>query len=205
MDQLWVVHQVVERATEYRTPLYQCFVDLLKAYDSVNRQAMTAFLKNYRAPKQLVEIEELYTETRYQIRTARSMSEDFEVNNRVQQGCVLSPGLFNCFLDKILKEALENLGGGLNIQYTSKGGVFLSYHDKNPAAACIQDVLYADDLAMVAETRRELQHMVNVLIGACTWWGMTISRGKTKLLAVGEQQHSEQSTHHPEMPSPGRS
>ena len=33
--------------------------------------------------------------------------------------------------------------------------------------------------------------MVNVLDGACTRWGMTISGGKTKLLA-GEQQHSEQ-------------
>ena len=40
---------------------------------------------------------------------------------------------------------------------------------------------------MVAETQRELQHMVNVLDGACTRWGMTISGGKTKLLAVGER------------------
>ena len=37
VDQLWVVRQVVERATEHRTPLYLCFIDLTKAYDSVNR------------------------------------------------------------------------------------------------------------------------------------------------------------------------
>ena len=34
--------------------------------------------------------------------------------------------------------------------------------------------------------------MVNVFDGACTWWGMTISGRKAKLLADGEQQHSEQ-------------
>ena len=78
-------------------------------------------------------------------------------------------------------------GGGLNIQYTTKGGVFLSYCDETPAVACIWDVLYADNLATVAETQRELQHMVNVLDGACTRWGMTISGGKTKLLAVEER------------------
>ena len=45
VDQFWVVRQVLETATEYRTPLYLCFVDLTKAYNSVNQQAMTAVLK----------------------------------------------------------------------------------------------------------------------------------------------------------------
>ena len=64
VDQLWVVRQVVERATEYRTPLYLCFVDLTKAYNSVNRQAMIAVLKEYGVPQQLVEIiEDLHTGT----------------------------------------------------------------------------------------------------------------------------------------------
>ena len=50
VDQLWVVHQVVERVTEYRTPLYLCFVDLTKAHNSINQQAMTAVLNKYRVP-----------------------------------------------------------------------------------------------------------------------------------------------------------
>ena len=45
---------------------------------------------------------------------------------------------------------------------------------------------------MVAETREKMQHMVNVLNRTCTRWGMSISRGKTKLLAVREQQPGEQ-------------
>ena len=62
VDQLWVVHQVVERATEYRNLLYLCFVDLTRAYDSVNQQAMTIVLKECGVPQQLVEIvEQLHT------------------------------------------------------------------------------------------------------------------------------------------------
>ena len=194
VDQLWVIRQVAERATEYRTPLLLCFVDLAKAYDSVNRQALIAILKEYRVPQQLARIvEELHTDTRCQIRTAGGTSEEFDVNTGVRQGCVLSPLLFNCFMDKILREATKTLGGGLHINYTTEGGVFLTYRNKTPAVACIQDVLYADDLALVAETRRELQSMVNVLDSACTRWGMTISAGKTKVLAIGEIQPEVQS------------
>ena len=39
----------------------------------------------------------------------------------VRQGCVLSPLLFNCVIDMILKEATEMLRGGLNIEYTPAG------------------------------------------------------------------------------------
>ncbi len=45
---------------------------------------------------------------------------------------------------------------------------------------------------MVAETREEMQHMANVLDRTCTQWGMPISRGKTKHLAVAEPQPGEQ-------------
>ena len=80
----------------------------------------------------------------------------------VRQGCVLFPLLFNCFMDKIMREAMTRLGGGLDINYTIGGGLSLTYRDQTALITCLQDVLYADDLALVAETRRELQHMLEV-------------------------------------------
>ena len=50
-------------------------------------------------------------------------------------------------------------------------------------------MLYVDDLALVAETRRELQHMLKVLDEACTWWGMCISVSKTKIVQVRMEEH----------------
>ena len=93
-------------------------------------------------------------------------------------------------MDKILREATAMLGGGLHIDYTIGGGLFLTYRDWTASTTCLQDVLYADDLALVAETRKELQHMLKVLDKACTRWGMSISISKTKILQVrtGEQQ-----------------
>ena len=51
------------------------------------------------------------------MRTTDGVSEDFQVKTGVRQGCVLSPLLFNCVMNRILREATEMLGGGLNIKY----------------------------------------------------------------------------------------
>ena len=60
--QIWVACQIIERATEYQTPVHLGFVDLTKAYDSVDRSALLAMLGHYRVPQQLIDIiKELYT------------------------------------------------------------------------------------------------------------------------------------------------
>ena len=88
----------------------------------------------------------------------------FQVKTGVSQGCVVSPLLFNCVIDRILKDATDLLGGGLHIMYTSAGSLFLSYQN---ITTCIQNVLYTDGLTMIAETRRELQHMLDAVVRAC--------------------------------------
>ena len=186
VDQIWLTRQVVERAREYHTPVYLYFVDLIKAYDSVDRAALITVLRLYSVPNQLVNlVEELYAGTKCCVRTAEGTSEAFEVKTDVRQGCTLSPLLFNCFLDRIVKEVMSVLGGGLHVEYSTGGGLFLSYRDKTSASAHIQDAMYADDMALVAESRSEMQHMVKVLDKACERWGMCISVNNTKILASG--------------------
>ena len=91
-------------------------------------------------------------------------------------------------MDRLVKDMAETLGGGLHVEYTTGGGLFLFYRDKAEASAGIQDIMYADDLALAAETRSELQHMLNVLDNVCKRWGMNINGEKTKILIAGEQQ-----------------
>ena len=110
----------------------------------------------------------------------------------VRQGCVLSPMLFNCFMDRILKEVVETLGGGLQVEYTIAGGLFLMYRDRTKASALIQDILCADDLTLAAESRSELKHMLDILDRACRHWGMIINVGKTKVLSTGDHLEADQ-------------
>ena len=177
-DQISVTRQVVDKAGEYQTPVYLCFVALSKAYNSVNHTALVAILRLYGVPHQVVDIiQELYTGTECHVRTANGVSEDFQVKTGVSQGCVLSSLLFNCVMDRILKEATDLLGGGLYIEYTSSGGLFLSYRSITTDSTCIQNVLQNENLILVAETRRELQHILDIVDTACARWGTGLPTG----------------------------
>ena len=108
-----------------------CFVDLTKAYNSVNRDALIAVLRNYKVPSHLIDIiDEMYTNTWCQVRTTERASEEFKVDSGVRQGCFFSPLLFNCFTNRILRETLEMTPGGWRIEYTATEGLFLTYREK---------------------------------------------------------------------------
>ena len=108
-------------------------MDLTKAYDSVDRSTLIAILRHYGVTHQLASIvTDLYTGTTCRVRAGEGISEEFEVKTGVRQGCVLSPLLFNCYMDYILREAMKMTEGGLQIEYTTSGGLFLTYRNKTP-------------------------------------------------------------------------
>ena len=76
-------------------------------------------------------------------------------------------------------------GGGLKVEYSVNGGVFLSYRDKTPLGMNIHNTQYADDLTLIAESRHEIQNMLDVLDRCCRKWGMKTNCGKTKFMPVG--------------------
>ena len=93
---------------------------MTKAYDSVNRDALIAILRDYKVPSYLVNIiSAMYTNTWCQDRITEAASEEFKVVSGVRQGCVLSPLHFNCFMDRVLREALRMTLGGWRIEYTT--------------------------------------------------------------------------------------
>ena len=94
--------------------------------------SLHVILKSYKVPCQLIDIiKEMYTDTWCQVRTAEGFSDEFRVESGVRQGCILSPLLFNCFMDTIL--TLETTPGGWSIEYTTTKGLFLTYVQREDA------------------------------------------------------------------------
>ena len=99
---------------------------------------------------------------------------------------------------------MTTLNEGLKIDYTMSEGVFLTYEDKSQASTSIQETLYTDNLTLVAESRGDLQHMVNAIDSACEWWGMTISATKSKDPHSGGAAVQQPAIHHAANPTPRR-
>ena len=94
-----------------------------------------------------------------------SIGEWFRTTVGVRQGCLLSPTLFNFFLERIMSDALEEHDGKVSI-----GG-------RN-----ITNLRFANDIDALAEEEQELEALVESLDKTCTRYKMEISAEKTKLM-----------------------
>ena len=94
-----------------------------------------------------------------------SIGDWFRTTVGVRQGCLLSPTLFNIFLERIMSDVLEEHDGKVSI-----GG-------RN-----ITNLRFADDIDALAEEEQELEALVESHDKTCTRYKMEISATKTKLM-----------------------
>ena len=99
----------MQRAKEFNKAIYICFVDLHKAYDTVNRNALWEVLsKSFSIPDKLIRIfKTLHCGTTGLIHVDGQISEKFPIEVELKQGDVLASMLFNLFLDAVIRVALK--------------------------------------------------------------------------------------------------
>ena len=101
---LFVMRRLQELGRRRKIPLYMCFIDLQKAYDSVDRELLWKVLARIGVPETMIAvIRQFHDGMRARVRTDDGeYSEWFEVKQGLRQGCVLSPLLFNVFFAAVL-------------------------------------------------------------------------------------------------------
>jgi len=105
--------------------LYAAFIDLTKAFDSVDRSALWEVLLKIGCPPDFVNIIRSFHEgVRAAVIENGEMSSDFDVTNGSKQGCVLAPLLFTIFFAMMFRVALQDCKAGVPIHYRTDGDVF---------------------------------------------------------------------------------
>ena len=110
-DHLFSVRTLMEKAREFHHPLYNiCFIDLRKAYDSINHEALWSILQSsYHLPAKLISIiRAVHDGSRAAVRAYGRVSESFGATCGVRQGCVLAPTLFNLYYDAVIHMSLDS-------------------------------------------------------------------------------------------------
>ena len=108
-------------------------------------------------------IENLYNKATSAVYLNGDIGDWFRTTVGVRQGCLLSPTLFNIFLERIMTDALEDHQGTVSI-----GG------------RTITNLRFADD--GLAGKEEELASLVDRLNKTSATFGMEISAEKTKLM-----------------------
>nr|VZI00780.1 unnamed protein product [Spirometra erinaceieuropaei] len=103
---------------EMRTQLYSTFLDLTKAFDTVNREGLWKIMQKFGCPKRFTQMgRQPHDGMMARFTDSGAVSEAFAVTNGVTQVCVLVPTLFSLMLlDAYLDEHLE-----ISITYRTDG------------------------------------------------------------------------------------
>ena len=114
-------------------------------------------------------LEQLYAKSTSKVRVGAKFSEKFPCSVGVRQGCVLSPSLFNVFLEEIVSTTVEELAGGVCVQ-----------------GLLVNNLRFADDIALITDESNELKLLTNRLNTESTRFRVENSAEKSKTLAVGK-------------------
>ena len=125
VDMIFAVRQLQEKCIEQNKPLYSEFIDLTKAFDTVNREALWTVLERIGCPPKLVSmIRLIHDGMTGQVLSNGNVTDAFVISNGVKRGCVLAPVLFNVFFTCTLSHAVQDLKKGVYIRYHFDSSLF---------------------------------------------------------------------------------
>ena len=153
--------------------IYTCFVDFKKAFDSIWHEGLyLKLLENKIGGRFYDLIKDLYSNTKCAVKISDNRTPFFSYNRGVRQGCVLSPILFNIFIDELPKL----------FEKTNSDPFLL------PNGTKLSSLLYADDLVILSRSKNGLQNCLNILNEWSKKWMMNVNLKKNKIMIM--QKHN---------------
>ena len=135
----------MEKARELQKNIYFCFIDYAKDFDCVDHNKPWKILKEMGIPDhRSCLLRNLYEIKKKTVRTRHLITNWFKIEKGVHQGYILSPGLFNFYMEYIMW-----LLGWMNLQA-----------EIQVARRNINNLRYADDITLMAESEEELKNLV---------------------------------------------
>ncbi|BHF68471.1 hypothetical protein SprV_0301150600 [Sparganum proliferum] len=108
-DMVLIARQLQEKCQEMRTHLYITFVDLTKAFDTVNCRGLWKIMQAFGCPERFTHmVRQLHDGMMMRVTEDGATSEAFAVTDGVKQGCVLTPITFSLMLSGVLMDACRD-------------------------------------------------------------------------------------------------
>ena len=105
-DQIANIHWITEKARKFQKNIYFCFTDYAKAFDYVDYNKLWKIFKDMGMPDPLTcLLRNLYAGQEATAGTGHGTTEWFQIEKGAHQGCILSPCLFNLYVEYIMQNA----------------------------------------------------------------------------------------------------
>ncbi len=165
------LRNIIEDALGHKRSLYVLTIDFEKAFDSICHQALIEALRTLSVSNKIISIiEHLYKDAHSDVITGQGITAAIKILRGVRQGDVLSPLLFNVFMECLTKRLQDS-----NLGYKFSANQVLT----------VSLLLFADDMALAADNIQELQSMIDIILEDMVNTGLKINTSKT-ILAVNK-------------------
>lgn len=149
---------------------YVAYLDIKKAYDKVNRNILWKRLREKGMSGKIIRvIQQMYERVENTVMFEEMEGEKYNVEMGVKQGCVMSCILFTLFLDEV-QERIET-----------------EFQADDEYRHGLTHLLFADDVALVANTHRDLQRMLNCMTEISHKSRFEFSTTKSQVVVYGEK------------------
>src|SRR5574341_664629 len=165
-DQIANTRWIMEKAREFQKNIYFCFIDYAKAFDCVDHNKQWKILKETGIPDHVIcLLRNLYAGQEATVRTGHGAMDCFQIEKGVHKGCILSPCFFNLYAEYIMQNAgLDEPQAGSKI-----------------AGRNINNLRYADDTTLMAESEEELKSLLMKVKEESEKVGLKLNIQKTKI------------------------
>ena len=143
-DQIANICRIIKKAREFQKNIYFCFIDYTKAFVWITTTC-GKFFKRWEYQITLPAFWEIcMQDKKQQLESDMEQQTGSKLGKGVHQGCILSPCLFNCYAEYIMRNAwLDEAQAGIKI-----------------AGRNINNLKYADDTTPMAESKEEVQSLL---------------------------------------------
>ena len=169
-NQIANIRWIIKKAREFQKDIYFCFIDYVKAFDCVDHNKLWKILKEMGIPNHLTcLLRNLYAGQEATPMTGHGTTDWFQIGKAVHQGYILSPCLFNLYAEYIMRNGgLEEAQAGIKI-----------------AGRNINNLRYADDTTLMAESKEELKSFLMTVKEESEKVGLKLNIQETKIMASG--------------------
>ena len=177
------IDMIFRACQEQNVDLYMTFVDLTKAFDTVNRGLWKIMAKFGCPAKFIAMVRQFHDGMLARVQNDSEFSDPFPVTNGVKQGCVLASTLFSMMFSAMLTDAFQDGDNGIPMRYRFDGKLLNLRRLQAKSKVQIEvpdEFLFADDMAKGAPTEEKMQTGVDQVSDSCDSYDLTISIKKTE-------------------------
>ena len=183
---IFTARELQETCQEQNVDLYMTFVDLTKAFDTVNREGLWKIMTKFGRPAKFTAmVRQLHDCMLARIQNDGEFSGLFPLTNGVKQGCVLASTLFSMMFSALLTDAFQDGDDGIPIRYRFDGKLFnlrrLQAKSKVQTEV-LDEFFFTDDMAKGAPTEEKMQNGMDQVSYSGDSYDLTISIKKTEVV-----------------------